>query len=457
MNNSLKTAETAARLLSWAAIFLLPWQARWIVEERLINGTPYEYGAISVYVTMVIVVLACAARAAIFFRMHGGAKHAFRECANIPAYRRICIGAAVFAVWVIVSVVRADDQVLALWFAVTALCSFAYYFVARGLGRHEAVRALIASGAAQAAFAWVFFIFQSVPASTVLGVAAHVPEVLGQSVVMLFGTRLLRAYGTLPHPNVLGGFMALASVAAAYEFIHNSSPRQNWPRYFFNSMAVVLLLFSVVLISFSRSALLALVAAALVWFIIHARSLTRGEILRGFKVLFSCVILFAVFNAIAGNAWLGRFSAALNTSAGNSLETRSVEERIVRYHEARVVFGSSGMVIGTGLGNYVAALSRAFPSLPAYAYQPVHNAYVMAVIELGVVGMGFVIVLAWLFARMKFLTNSLYRNGLFIAPLTVLAVVSLFDHYTWTLYVGQALVWCALGILYKTKTPAGRI
>jgi hypothetical protein len=82
------------------------------------------------------------------------------------------------------------------------------------------------------------------------------PSMRGASVVQLAnGLRVLRAYGTLPHPNILGGLVFITLLGPISLFLANKKP--NYP-------ALILLCLGIILISltFSRSAWLALISFA---------------------------------------------------------------------------------------------------------------------------------------------------------------------------------------------------
>ena len=87
------------------------------------------------------------------------------------------------------------------------------------------------------------------------------PSVRGAVVVQLpSGKSFLRAYGTLPHPNILGGFALIFLLAPVAFFMRRENP---------NNLALLLLIpgVSLLALTFSRSAWLALVifCAVLVW------------------------------------------------------------------------------------------------------------------------------------------------------------------------------------------------
>lgn len=458
MSSNWKTNKDRAQLVAWLAVFLLPWQARWIIVERQLSGERYEYGMISVYASMVVVAIACV----MLWKRRSvrPGEYAVRPDEYSTRLRVLrAVPAAACGVWLLVLIVRAEDSLLALWFVLTAVIAGGYYYIARNAQRDVVMAAVLAVGVVQATIAWLFFIQQYVPASTLLGVATHSPEVLGQSVVMIFGSRILRAYGTLPHPNVLGGFMAIVCLVALREFIRVGTGRgtRAWARHLF----IVLLTFSCLLISFSRAAMAGLIVGGVLWAVLEYSTWHSEYRRRAAQALLACGALLVVFSLITGGAWLNRFNASAGSST-DALEQRSVSERIASYHEARVVAANGNVVFGIGPGNYVVELAQAFPSLPIYTYQPVHNAYIIAGLEIGMIGF---ILLVWLAIRLfsknvswspKQVWLRIQNNVSRFTPLIILLIVALLDHYPWTLYVGQSLVWLTVGMAVAKRVEAPR-
>lgn len=60
------------------------------------------------------------------------------------------------------------------------------------------------------------FMFQSTYFNKWFGLAYHDITIAGNSVVTTVSDKLLRPYGTLPHPNILGGFLAVAAIIALW-------------------------------------------------------------------------------------------------------------------------------------------------------------------------------------------------------------------------------------------------
>lgn len=419
--------------LCWFSIMLLPWQARWIVSYRTIAGQPYEYGTIGIYAGSVVVV------AAIFLLWYSRQTHP-----------RMMLSAKVFFVWLLITSLFANDTVLAFWNVGLAVIAFGYFVIASSWQREKVMTALIAAGVVQAVIAWAQFMGQRVMASTFLGVAEHAPWVLGQSVVIIHGQRILRAYGLLPHPNMLAGILAVSLMLVVYRFIRNE-----WLDEAIRSQALrqklevlFLLLFSTLLITFSRSALVSVVVVAFGWF---AYAFATGRLLqiRGLgRLSLLGLILFVVFTGIAGNIWLERFGVVTISGEQRRLEALSTSERLLSFHEAEVVLKPQTIGIGLGLGNFVPSLAKAIPHQPSYAYQPMHAVPAMALLEIGILG---VVFLVWFLYSL--LPKGMFRQGardiLQLYPLSLVAmllVIGLFDHYLWTSYFGQSLWWVVFGL-----------
>ena len=139
------------------------------------------------------------------------------------------------------------------------------------------------------------------------------------------------------------------------------------------------------------------------------------------------------------------FTARFNLS--NRLESKSIAERKGQYAEA-LSFIKSNPVLGIGPGAYTYALYKKYPTLPAWQYQPIHNIYLLALVEMGLAG---IIFLFFLFKR--FLA-TIIKNNLIYTPVIVALVSSgLFDHWLASMYTGIIFLWTivGLGFIYKNR------
>ncbi len=424
---------TPADILCFLAIMLLPWQARWIYEYHLLNGQRYEYGTLGIYASSIVLLAAVAALA-------------YERKVSIRFSRS---GLALCA-WLVVTVALQKDHDVGLYYAMISIAAFGYYVLASRWEKDHVVQTIIASGIVQTIVAWKFFMHQYIVPSTLLGVAEHMPEAAGQSVVIIDGERVLRAYGMLPHPNILGGLLVIVFGVALYQLLQFEKKQMSlamwrqWMAYIF----VILFLWSGILITFSRAALLSAALFIFCWLIYAYVIREKKSLYILARVCVYCALVFIVFNAFADNIWTQRFGAALASNHEQErLETISTDERIVSYHEAAVLAHPLALLKGLGLGGFVPALAQAFPGLEIYEYQPTHNAFVMMVLEIGIIG---VCLVAWFcFSLMreawKKQRSSVYGWYAF-SLLGLAAFLGLFDHFLWTQYLGQSLWWLVVGL-----------
>ena len=111
-------------------------------------------------------------------------------------------------------------------------------------------------------------------------------------------------------------------------------------------------------------------------------------------------------------------------------------------------------MLGVGPGNYVYVLFIQNPGLSPWFYQPVHNVYLLFLAEWGIIGVIFILFLAYWFFK------EIWKNNREILPLWVLVVTAfLFDHYFYTSYSGILII-CILVALsvkgpYLTSSKSG--
>ena len=90
------------------------------------------------------------------------------------------------------------------------------------------------------------------------------------------------------------------------------------------------------------------------------------------------------------------------------------------------------------------ALQKIKPNQWVWAYQPVHNWYLLTLGELGVMGLLLLLILLFHF----FKSAGAASRSLLILLLTI----GLFDHYLWSLYFGLIFVWLILALTKKHET-----
>ncbi|WP_376792328.1 O-antigen ligase family protein [Thermoflexus sp.] len=251
------------------------------------------------------------------------------------------------------------------------------------------------------------------------------PSVPGAAVIALPGSqRWLRAYGTLPHPNLLGLYLlGLAAAPAAWGL--------RGDRWAIIGRAGIGLAAMGLGMSFSRAAWLGFVVG-LLWLLAAPRFPTGRRtalVLSGAGGLLTVVCAFApqTVSRIAGN--------------GSPLEARSILERQWLMEQALHQI-TAHPLLGIGAGTFPLALREGLP--PGYRPEPVHHVGALIMAELGLPGT--LLGLGMAGALLRSIRRGVSPEAWALAAsLLGLLVVSMLDHPLWTLAPARALGGCLLG------------
>jgi len=409
-------------------VFLIPWQARLILSEGSINGKYWEYGTKSLYATeiaLLVVLLALVVRCAIYIHKNKPKLNARRLYSPVGALLLLIIWAGASCVWSIDCSV-AFDRWIALIEAIVV-----FLILSSGIVSYKKLcLAIILSGLIQASFAIAQFLLQSVPSSTLLGMASQDAQNLGVSVVETDLRRWLRAYGTFPHPNILGAWLALSLVLLVEKMRKQSQNLLD----VLNYPMLIILLFGLGA-TFSRSAWLGFgifLVIFVVWLFI------RHAWIQGIKIALITILSVACFYAI--------FPEPMNTRLGLQarLEVKSNTEHMASVAQGWEIIKQNPL-LGVGMGNYgLAVHGQIDDAQEAWFYQPVHNVYILILAELGIIGILLMAYSLWLIAFHGISKKTLLNAGVFFIPIIVIAS---FDHYLWSLYSGMMISAVYVGVL----------
>lgn len=259
------------------------------------------------------------------------------------------------------------------------------------------------------------------PASSLLGIAARDAQVLGDSVFYVNGERLLRAYGTFPHPNIFGGYLAIALLMLLTRTVQFGK----W-----TGLAIAWLALGLVL-TVSHGAWIA-VASGLVVFHTSAWVSWRRWLL-----------------PIAGAATIALCILSIDSVTWSQQLPQSIGDRLIFAQRSLFMFVNHPL-LGVGAGNYIETLSMGGTLSAWWNYQPVHHVGLLMLAEIGIVGMIAIGVGTWRLLRTLFLQITPAGCAL-IAGLLILGLV---DHYLWTQWSGVALVAITvLFVLNKKDAP----
>jgi hypothetical protein len=252
-------------------------------------------------------------------------------------------------------------------------------------------------------------------------------SVRGAIVVQLpGGESFLRAYGTLPHPNILGGFALIFLLAPIAFFMRPDRP---------NYLALLLLVpgVSLLALTFSRSAWLAMIVFSMVL-------LWKSKYFERKRLAFLLIVIALSF--IITLLPYRKLVQARTISTTSHAEEFSFIGRAWLNGEAKTLITEYPLT-GVGIGAFIIELSRR--AGVGYVIEPAHNISLLAGAELGIPGLLLVIVLFISFLYRLFKTQN--PNAILAgAILTGLGVISLFDHYLWTLAPGRIMLGLVIGL-----------
>lgn len=435
---------------------ILPWQTRWIYRTSPIHPDA-EWGRLSLYASEILFgVLLIWALVLVILRPTNRPKDPVHTMVTMvpldssgrhtSVLRMTIVGVFVVLLYGVVRSWFAADPVIGFqhtWWLLEAVLII--IFLRTGWFPWRAAMAGFFIGLSLAAALGIYQAAgQYAPGNKWLGLAEHRPEWGGSSVVENADGRFLRAYGSLPHPNILGGYMVLGLllVIMSTPFVILSEDRRMSARAegsnpigirFLDSarlrlaplgmtvveLGVLTVLFSVTIaLSFSRSAWIAWAVGLAVALAIRKRAVLTHVAL---SVLTMAVVLVALWPIT-----VTRFDRTAR------LEARAIEERVVSIADGIAAWKQTPW-FGVGPAQYMNTFSIQHPNTLWWQLAPPHNAFVALLVEYGVVGAFLVVVTVLLFLR----SLKKYSTIVWLLPLVVL---SLFDHYLWSFYSGLVFI-----------------
>jgi O-antigen ligase len=262
--------------------------------------------------------------------------------------------------------------------------------------------------------------------------------------------KVLRAYGTMPHPNVLAIYFVLAIGVLMWLWVRYGTVKHaSRVGYGLFLSAGTVLLWGLGL-TFSRTVILAgggafaAVMASEIWAWSRSRWVGIEGIRRRLLQAASCIAVLSVLFCIVH--WDTLIARTTIAASDESIRLR------VRY--AQDAFSSGGEEgirvnwFGVGIGNFTTWLMRYDSSLPRFMYQPVHNVYLLIYTEVGLIGVVFWI--SWLSLFIWHIWRSHHDQPVLhwgvVAMLGALLFIGFFDHFFWTLQQGRILWWLSLAV-----------
>lgn len=412
------------RFIFYIFIFAIPFQTRIILKSW---GSDFnEWNSAFLYGTDILLAVLF-----IFWGRRSTWKLSFQVGKSVFKYTRSTLALLVFLVICGLSWAVADNPALSFYRLIKILEFVGLYYYIRseptllgnGVSKESRFFLVVAlSGFFQAVIAIAQSFFQRSLSLKWLGESVLRTNFNAVAVVPVEGEKFLRAYGTLPHPNLLAVFLVFVMFLAILFYL---SPKKVNPFLFWGFYAAILF---ALLATFSRMTMGVSFAVFLVYLI---KKTGENKNIIKIKKLFLATGLMAVL-------FVFLFSPQVLSRLRISAEEQAVSSRIF-YNSVGQNLIKNRPWLGVGPGNFVSQFQASRPGLPFWTYQPAHNFYLLIASEIGLLGLG--AFLAFLFFAFK--KNR--RSGL--APLFfAFLMMGFFDHFFWTLQQGQLIFWLILGL-----------
>lgn len=288
----------------------------------------------------------------------------------------------------------------------------------------KCIAALLMSLALQGILAAMQFVLQHSIGLPFLGESVFDPLTFNTARLLAGPDILTRAYGTFPHPNILGGFLATGSLLLILCETRLRSFLPAWLSYVLFSLMLTGLFFS-----FSRSAYLVFITGLILIFIFKAKKR---------DLLFPALLATLIFTVLI-------FLFPFVNSRFENAQTENTT-RINQYEYA--LENSIAHPLGVGVGNSVLSQEQDPTDRPLlWNLQPIHNTFLLLIYELGIIA-GMVVLIGYIgFIRIAF---GLRDREFIVLPLALI-IPLMTDHYLVTSFQGLMLLSMTIGIVLSRR------
>ena len=343
--------------------------------------------------------------------------------------------------------------------------------------RTNIYKILVLGGVFQAILAIAQFYKQSSLGLKFIEAGKYLPGEPGVATFISNGEKIMRPYGSFPHPNILAAFLLLAIFCFYYLWLKGfkkspvTSYRSPVTNYLLPVTSYFLLIFALFL-TFSREAILPFVFVSFAFFLMRffqLRTLYHSEErLAAGKKLMILALFFVIFSILSAIVVLPYFKTRFMNI---SVTEEAIDLRFF-YNKMAILMIKEKPVLGIGAGNF-ADYSRNYPAflraanksynsggltgkeIPEWLYQPAHNIYLLIASEIGVFGaLVFIIfLLVKIFKAIKPIKPKDVSE--IIGPMVFLFLgflaLGLSDHFFWTLQSGGIMFWLGLALMKNEK------
>ena len=342
------------------------------------------------------------------------------------------------------------------WFKLVEGVALYFYVKNYALKRFKlehVFEAIVAGAVFQSVIAITQFMTQGSLGLKYLGESPLAPAMSGIAAFFVDGVKIMRAYGTTPHSNVLALYLFIA-LGAFYSIVIYQKRAWYWHVAHIVILWAFFLTFSRVIVGLWALGFMITVCAFKFSSGRGPSGETDGTGFPGLglkaqtvshnahKIFWTTITMAVLFVAVY---WPYVANRSVISTSDEAVQLR------VLYNQESLAGGQN--VFGLGMGNFVPWLMTQNLHLGREIYQPVHNIYLLIYSEVGIVGIAlFILFLAFLlydfYKRLEF--KKLYHFSFALIIVSVL-VFGLFDHYLWTIQSGRLVFWLTLGLLASAE------
>lgn len=299
---------------------------------------------------------------------------------------------------------------------------------------------VVASGVLQSIIAILQFAKQSSLGLVYLGEPILLQNTWGISTFFTENGIVLRSYGTLPHPNILGMLLGISIISTLFLAINSSIKNAN--SYVLYYLLIFLQVFALIT-TFSRTSAFAIIITIGLYIGLEIRKIISDKSKIAF---FVCIILSSAFLIFA-------FSPEINSRPITTTST-SFKER-AGFIEKGFEMISDNPVLGLGPGGNLFHMEQYYNFwIYPWENQPIHNIFLVFTVDHGVIA-GSLFLLFVLLTYLRLFKGSI-QNGktnpeipYILSIFTLIIILALNDHYFYSIQPGVLIFWLFCALAYS--------
>ncbi|EKE07303.1 MAG: hypothetical protein ACD_18C00125G0007 [uncultured bacterium] len=425
------------KVLLQTFIFLLPIQTVYIVQDNFLNAEKWQYGTSVFYVTEMLMWFSVIFFIIDYFVLFK--KKLIQRDAGWSKEKLFSVSILFFLLYLLFNTFFVAQNFQVAWQMTRWwMLSFLFFIIlTSGFLKIKSILWPVVLGSILPSVLGIWqFLMQQTFASKFFGLALHSPEVSGVSVIASDSIgRWLRAYGTFGNPNMFGGYLVLVII---FTFLLMKRVEVKKQKVFL--MILLFVQTMALFFTFSRSAWIAWFLFA--FFISIYCFIVNKKV--AWPIIFS-LIFFAILSLLFFNLLQNRIEVK------SRYEVRSISERVTGYREALEIWDNHKF-LGVGSGNYTLASFDLDKRQVGTSYQPVHNIFLLFIVENGIIGFAFFsFILATFFIYYLSIVGN--KKVLFSLVLAIIfLILGLFDHYLLSSYIGLMIFALYLAVISRLST-----